>query len=110
MRQLAREESVVLIDLHAMSKTLFETMGPEGTKHAFVYYPEDGLTDDTHFNNYGAYELARCIVEGIKTNKLGIAKFLADDAGSFDPAHPDPWSSWKLPMSPAATTVAPEGR
>lgn len=61
MRQLAKEQKVALIDLNAMSKTLFETLGPEGTLEAFVHYPahtfpgqDQELKDDTHFNSYGA--------------------------------------------------------
>src|SRR5205823_3705770 len=106
-----------LIDLNAMSKVLYEALGPEASKKAFVHYPagslpgqEKELKDDTHFNAYGAYELARCIVEGIKANRLGIARFLVDDVPAFDPAHPDPVARWSLPASPASTLTAPEGR
>ena len=66
VRQTAKEQNVPLIDLNAMSKTLFETMGPDGTLKAFVHYPANtfpgqtvALKDDTHFNTYGAYELAK---------------------------------------------------
>ncbi len=66
VRQLAAEQHVALIDLNAMSKTLFEALGPEATIHAFMHYPAntfpnqpDPINDNTHFNTYGAYELAR---------------------------------------------------
>jgi lysophospholipase L1-like esterase len=118
MRQTAKEEGVALIDLNAMSKVLYEALGPEKSRSAFVQYPagtfpgqDRDLKDDTHFNAYGAYELARCVVEGIKSNKLGIAKFLVDDAlAMFDPAHPDAVEGWSLPMSPFAANAAPEGK
>jgi lysophospholipase L1-like esterase len=118
MKQTAKEQDVALIDLNAMSKLFYEALGPEKSKKAFVQYPagtfpgqDRELKDDTHFNAYGAYELARCVVEGIKVNKLGIAKYLVDDAlAPFDPAHPDAVEGWSLPMSPFATTVAPEGK
>ncbi|MDQ2687784.1 MAG: rhamnogalacturonan acetylesterase [Armatimonadota bacterium] len=116
VRQTAQEENVPLIDLNAMSKTLFEALGPEGTLKAFVHYPANTfpgqakeLKDDTHFNSYGAYELARCIVEGIKADKLGLVKSLTDDVPTFDPARPDPVSAWTLPASPASSTVKPDG-
>ncbi len=67
------------------------------------------LKDDTHFTPYGAYELARSIVARIEENKLGIAKYLVEDAGRFDPAHPDPVSNWSLPPSPFVANVRPEG-
>jgi lysophospholipase L1-like esterase len=84
VRQVAKEENVPLIDLHAMSKTFYEALGPEGSKRAFA--PGDG----THHNEYGSYELAKCIVEAIKSSNLGITKYLVKDVPPFDPAHPDP--------------------
>lgn len=87
VRQLAKEERIPLIDLHAMSTTLYEALGPERSKLAF----KDG--DRTHHNNYGSYQLAKCIVEGIKANKLSIAKYLVRDLVPFDPAKPDPIES-----------------
>jgi len=116
MRQTAAEEKAALIDLNAMSKAFYEALGPEGSTKAFVIYPagtfpgQTGeLKDNSHFNNYGAYELARCIVEGIQANKLGIAKFLADDRAPFDPTRPDPPDRWSLPLSPVFTARRPEG-
>lgn len=116
MRLLAKDENVPLIDLNAMSKTLFEAMGPDGTLKAFVHYPagtfpgqEAELKDNTHFNAYGAYELAKCVVEGIKENKLGLTKYLVDDLRPFDPRHPDALPDWSLPTSPMSTEAKPEG-
>lgn len=116
MRQLAKAENVALIDLNAMSKILFEALGPEGTLKAFVHFPagtfpgqDAELKDNTHFTAYGAYELARCIVEGIWASKLGLGKHLVKDAGHFNPAHPDPVSNWSLPPSPFVTEMKPEG-
>jgi hypothetical protein len=74
MRRIAVREKVALIDLNAMSQPLYQAMGVEGSKRAFVHYPagtfpnqKEELKDDTHFSNYGAFELARCVVEGIRT-------------------------------------------
>jgi lysophospholipase L1-like esterase len=115
MRQLAKEENVPLIDLNAMSKTLFEALGPDGTLTAFVHYraqtfpgQEKELKDDTHFNAYGAYELAQCVVLGIRANRLGIAKYLADDVPAFDPSHPDPPATWSLPASEIGVEPKPD--
>lgn len=101
VRQTAQEEDVPLIDLNAMSKPFYEALGREGSKKAFV--------DNTHHNNYGSYELARCVVEGIRANNLGLARFLVDDVPPFDPAHPDPIEKVNIPASPQRTTTAPEG-
>jgi lysophospholipase L1-like esterase len=117
MRQLAKEENVALIDLNVMSRAFYEAMGPERSVRAFVHYPAGTypgqtteLKDDTHFNAYGAYELAKCIVEGIKADKLGIAKYLVEGLPTFDPAHPDSLDTWNFPASPLMQpppTVAP---
>lgn len=96
VRQLAKEERVPLIDLHAMSTVLYEALGPERSKLAF----KDG--DGTHHNNYGSYELARCVVEGIKTTGLPIAKYLDRHVPPFDPSQPDPLASVAVPPSPEA--------
>jgi lysophospholipase L1-like esterase len=106
-RQIATDTNVALIDLNAMSKIMFEAMGPEGAKHAFMNfkagsYPgvERDIADTTHFNNFGAYELARCIVHGIRVDKLPIAKFLDPSVPDFDPAHPDVFADFHLPYTP----------
>ena len=101
VRQVAREEDVPLIDLNAMSRSFYEALGPEGSKKAFV--------DNTHHNNYGSYELAKCIVEGIKKNKLDLVRFLDDGLSPFDPAHPDPLGDFRVPPSPQSTTTVPDG-
>jgi lysophospholipase L1-like esterase len=101
VRQTAKEEHVPLIDLNAMSKTFYEALGPQNAKKAFQ--------DGSHHNNYGSYELAKCVVEGIKANKLGIAEYAADDVPPFDPARPDPVETFHIPPSPQNTTEKPEG-
>lgn len=117
MREVAREEKVPLIDLNAMSKTLFEAMGTEGTLKAFVHYPAHtfpdqpaALADNTHFNSYGALELAKCVVEGIRHAKLPIAKDIRKGVARFDPAHPDPSSIWTVPRDPFLSAQTPYER
>jgi lysophospholipase L1-like esterase len=104
VRDLAKEEHIPLIDLIAMSRPLYEALGPDGS--GVLFAPKDG----THHNNYGAYELARCVVEGVRSNKLGLTKFLCDDVKPFDPAKPDPLAEFKVPPSPRRTLVVPEGK
>ncbi|MXV17350.1 rhamnogalacturonan acetylesterase [Hufsiella ginkgonis] len=107
-RKVAVEKGVALIDLTALSTQLFEAMGPEGSKNAFVIYPEKNMNDNTHFNPYGAYELAKIIVEGIKANKLSLAKYLVKRP-AFDPRHPDAFAEFKWPESPKVSLVKPDG-
>ena len=103
VRQAAVEEGVPLIDLHALSTKLYEALGPENS--GMLFKPGDG----THHSNFGAYELARCIVEGIRAARLPVAKYLADDLPSFDPAHPDAIEAVAIPASPQTTEVTPLG-
>ena len=100
VREVAKEENVALIDLHAMSRTFYNALGADIGK---------AFQDGTHHNNYGSYELAKCIVEGIKANKLGLAKFIADDFKDFDPSHPDPVQSFTMPASPGSIGARPLG-
>ena len=102
VRRVAKEKGVALIDLNTMSRAFYETMGPENSKKAFV--------DNTHHNSYGSYELAKCVVEGIKASKLGLASFLVDEARTtFDPAHPDPVETFSIPPSPTLASAKPDG-
>lgn len=117
MREVAQQQDVPLIDLNALSKTLFEAMGEEGTLHAFVHYPANtfpdqpsALADNTHFTSYGAYELARVIVQSIREEKLPLARYLHLPIKRFDPAHPDPVSKWTLPPSPTYSMDTPYAR
>jgi hypothetical protein len=92
-----------LIDLNAMSKTFYEALGPEKSGAAFK------TGDGTHHNNYGSYELAKCIVAGIKAAKLGLARYLLNDTPPFDPARPDPPETFSVPASPSSTNTKPLG-
>lgn len=91
--EAAREAGVACIDLNAMSIDIDKALGVDLDRRAYV----DGL----HTNAYGGYLLARCIIDGIRKNHMDIAKFIADDAGQFDPAHPQPLpDEFKLPLEP----------
>jgi len=111
-RLVAQELNVPFIDLNGMTKTLYETLGIENSKKAFVIYPANSfpdqpnaLNDNTHFNSYGAYQLAKCIIEGIRANNLGIKKFLIKGLPAYDPARPDPVETFYLPLSPHSPVI-----
>jgi lysophospholipase L1-like esterase len=107
VRQVAREHGVALIDLNAMTKTLYEALGPEGAKNLFAF--SKGKVEATHHNNYGSYEIARCVAEGIGTSHLSIANRLLPESRHFDPAHPDAVERFAVPASPVASTEVPYG-
>jgi lysophospholipase L1-like esterase len=107
-RQVAQELSVAFIDLNAMSKPFYEALGPEKSRLAFAE-PKPGQIDNTHHNNYGAYELAKAIVVGMRQAKLPVTAFVADDFGEFDPARPDPVEAFAVQRSPGFTPQRPLG-
>ncbi|WPO81690.1 rhamnogalacturonan acetylesterase [Chryseobacterium sp. JJR-5R] len=116
MREIAKEENVDLIDLNAMSKTLFEAMGPEAAKKAFVHYPANAypnqptaLADDTHFNTYGAYELAQCVVKSIVDQNLSLKKYISENYKNFNPNTPDPVEKFHWPESVFMESLKPDG-
>ena len=63
--------------------------------------------DNTHHDNYGACELAKCVVPGIRDARLDIAKYIVDDFQGFDPAHPDPVANFDVPPSPVVAIEKP---
>jgi lysophospholipase L1-like esterase len=99
VRQVAREKNVALIDLNAMSKAFYEALGPSDAHLAFAG------SDTTHHSDYGSYELAKCVVEGIRQSKLPLKKYLVDTP-PFDPAHPDPPANFALPLDPMPAAVS----
>ena len=107
-RQAARELQVAFIDLNAMSIPFYEALGPEKSKLAFARTGPDKV-DNTHHDNYGAYELAKCIVQGIKDARLDFSRYVVNDFKTFDPAHPDPVESFDVPPSPVVTVEKPFG-
>jgi lysophospholipase L1-like esterase len=116
MREIAKEENVFLIDLNELSKTLFEAMGPENSRKAFVYYPANSypnqpnaLADDTHFNAYGAYELAKCVVKSIVDQNLPLKKFISKNYTNFNPAKPDDVEKFHWPESIFMESLKPDG-
>lgn len=113
MKMVAEKENVPLIDLNQMTKTLFETMGFEDSKRLLVHYPKEAygkeLSDNTHFNPFGAYEVAKCVVMGMKQLNLPVVKYLRNDFQDFDPAHPDDWKTFKWADSPMTENTKPDG-
>ena len=116
VRQVAAETGTAFIDLNEMSKKLYEALGPEKSKHAFVHYPagtypgqEKDFADNTHFNPYGAYQLAKCVVEGIRNSKLELKKYLKDNLPVYDPAKPDLFEKFYWPESQGVDILKPDG-
>ena len=107
VRDVAAEQKIALIDLNSMSKTLYEAIGEPNSRSLFVYaapnaYPgqTEALHDDTHFNAYGAWEIARCVVLGFQQDDLPLVKLLRNPKQRFDPQHPDAPADVVIPATP----------
>jgi len=106
-RQAARELNVAFIDLNAKSMQFYQALGRD---KAYLAFAGHGLTRDaTHHDNYGSYELAKIIIQGIKDDHLALASHIKTDWADFDPAHPDPVDAFALPPSPQFTNQRPLG-
>jgi lysophospholipase L1-like esterase len=101
VKQLAKDEGVALIDLNACGSQVLETLG--ATSALKLYWNDNGTQDKTHFNDYGAYEMASCVAELVRTGLPDLAAHLRADFMGFDPKKPDP-VTWTMPLS-ADTSV-----
>ena len=113
---VAEREQVPLIDLQEMTRVLFEALGEEGSKRAFVHYPagtypgqDKALADNTHFNPYGAYQIARCVIEGMKQARLPFVDHLREDVQPFRPSVPDSPDAFHWDESPFVEMQKPDG-
>ena len=116
MRAVAKREGVPVIELHDMTRTFFETLGYENSKKALVHYPantfpgqDKPLADNTHFNPYGAYEISKMVVMGMKQLNLPIVKYLRSDWKDFNPAQPDDYNKFVWYNSVKQDVTKPDG-
>jgi lysophospholipase L1-like esterase len=88
VREVAKQENVPLIDLHKASEELLGRLGSEKSKDLFLVSVKPGIFrslwkgngDNTHFTRSGALQIAELVVEGIKTARLPIQKYLVNPA------------------------------
>lgn len=117
MRDVARRENVPVIELHDMTRTFFEALGFENSKRSLVHYPagtwpgqDKELADNTHFNPYGAYEVAKMVVMGMKQIKMDdVLNSLSPDWQDFDPANPDDFNKFVWYPAMSRDVTKPDG-
>jgi len=116
MRKVAQELQVPLIDVTNMTTAMYESWDDELSKKAFVFYPANtfpgqtkALADNTHFGSFGANEVAKCVVQGIRDLNLDIAKNIKPTVPVYNPKNPDKPSDWTVPMSSRFETTKPDG-
>ncbi len=117
MAWVAEREGCPLIDLHEMTRTLYEALGVEGSKKAFVHYPantfpgqDKALADNTHFNPYGAYQIAKCVVQGLREIDADFISALRPEFPTdYTPAKPDVEADFLWVPSHTTDIVKPDG-
>lgn len=116
MKAVAQREQVPVIDLTRMSTTFYEALGEEGSKRALVHYPagtfpgqDKALADNTHFNTFGAWEIAKMVVMGLKDIHCPLADHLRADWQDFNPAQPDDPDQFVWHMSAGSNLTKPDG-
>jgi lysophospholipase L1-like esterase len=116
MRAVAKKMNVPLIDVTQMTTVLYEKWGDDMSRKAFVQYPantfpgqEKALEDNTHFNSFGANEIALCVIKGIRELELPLKKNISKETPAYDPTKPNYIANWTLPMSARFEIVKPDG-
>jgi lysophospholipase L1-like esterase len=72
IRSLGSSLDVPVIDLTAKSETLVESLGPANSASLYLRESVDGVTDNTHFSEYGAGRMADLVVQGIREHNLSL--------------------------------------
>ncbi|WP_158299656.1 cellulose binding domain-containing protein [Glycomyces paridis] len=100
--ELHEETGVAMVDLSASSRAYLNEIGPEEAKSVFLHVPAgvypnrpNGTADDTHFQEYGAIQMARLVAEETATLGLPLSDHVVDVAPPAD-----------VPAAPTGVTAA----
>ncbi len=105
VRDVAQEMGITLVDLDARSVELYEALGVDDAPRAF----NDNGKDSTHHNNYGAYQLAKAVVQELRDDQSPLASHIKMGLPDYDASQPDPVDTFTLEPSPRISTKRPEG-
>lgn len=115
MRFIASREGVPVIELNEMTADLYEALGPDRSRKAFVHYPagsfpgqDTALEDNTHFNPYGAYQVAKCVISGMREAAPALYLHVRDFDG-YDPSRPDVPEAFIWAPAPLSEVAKPDG-
>jgi lysophospholipase L1-like esterase len=77
MKQVSEEKDVQIIDLMTKSIEYYNSVGVEETKDIFLWLDEgeyvnfpNGISDNTHFQEYGANEIAKIVVNSFVEDEI----------------------------------------
>ncbi|MDQ0113428.1 rhamnogalacturonan lyase family protein [Paenibacillus harenae] len=85
MKEVAAELNVPLVDLSTLSVAYYDSIGVQASLSVFLHvepgiyqaFP-NGSADNTHFQEYGAIQLARLLAGGIAELELPLADYVAE--------------------------------
>ena len=111
--ELATTNGVYLINIDGEVRDTILNSCPYYTTYqipAGTYPGQDkALEDNTHFNPYGAYQIAKCVIEGMKKAEIDLIQYLREDYQPYDPAHPDAVENFHWNDSPFTEIEKPDG-
>ena len=101
-KKLAADTGTPLVDLAASSRAYLDEIGAETAKSVYLHVPAGvypsrptGTVDDTHFQEYGAIQMARLVAGGIAGLQIPLS-------GEVEEAEPPA----AVPAAPAGVVVA----
>lgn len=85
VREVAKEEKVPLLDLHAKTSELLISYGEEGSKKLFLHIKPgeyhslpDGREDNTHLSPYGAFRVCDLVIEEMREEVPELVQYIKD--------------------------------
>lgn len=82
-KEVAKKHNVTLLDMENATRQLVEKLGSKNSAKLFLHLPDkvsknyaSGVIDDTHFNSFGAHEVAKLFIQLALDQQTGIEKFL----------------------------------
>ena len=67
------------------------------------------MEDNTHFNSFGANEIALCVIKGIRELDIPLKKQIQKEVSNYNTKQPNSFSNWTLPMSDRFEVTKPDG-
>ena len=75
----------------------------------YIHEFQKALADNTHFNPYGAYEIAKMVAAALAQSEMPIGAFVLPEFSQFDPSHPDAFETFHWNNCPFVDMTKPDG-
>jgi lysophospholipase L1-like esterase/mannose-6-phosphate isomerase-like protein (cupin superfamily) len=103
VKQVAVQEQVGLIDLNASSMVWIRALGEQGAKPYFMFVPEQGKADGTHFSIAGATAVACQVMRGWVRLQPAVKAALRRDMDCATTGEPADDGSSPIPLASTAS-------